>query len=152
MIYVECPDKQDSNLKSLFLAGSISGANDWQKTVTEKLKDLDIVVYNPRRKNFDTDDPGMSKEQIAWEYENLREADAISFWFAKETDAPITLYELGAHSMTPKPIIVGIHPEYPRKIDVEIQTKLVRSDIPIVYSLDDLVDEIYKTMGQVQLI
>ena len=40
--------------------------------------------------------------------------------------------------MTKKPIYIGVHPEYKRRIDIEIQTSLVRPDIKIVYSLVEL--------------
>ena len=68
----------------------------------------------------------------------MRKADIIIFWFPKETIGPIALYELGAWSMTRKKIVVGIHSEYTRRVDVEIQTKLARPDVEIVYSLIEL--------------
>ena len=40
--------------------------------------------------------------------------------------------------MTNKPLFVGAHPNYARRQDVEIQTSLVRPDIQIVYSLEDV--------------
>lgn len=39
---------------------------------------------------------------------------------------------------------MGVHPNYPKRQDVEIQTGLVRPDIQIVYSLDELTNQIYK--------
>ncbi len=39
---------------------------------------------------------------------------------------------------------MGVHPNYPKRQDVEIQTGLVRPDIQIVYSLDELANQIYK--------
>lgn len=134
------------NFKRLFLAGSITGATDWQEYVVSKIKDLNIVVYNPRRKKFPINDPNVAYEQIEWEHKALRKAEIISFWFAKETMAPITLYELGAWSMTHKDIIIGVDPDYPRKQDVQIQTKLLRPDINIVYSLDDLILKIKESI------
>jgi nucleoside 2-deoxyribosyltransferase len=123
---------------SVFLAGTITGAKkDWQKQITESLKSYDIVVFNPRREKKPEDEEGI-REQIEWEQENLRRADLISFWFSEETVAPITLYEYGFWSASKKPIVVGVHPKYPRKFDVEVQTKRARPDIKIVYSLEDL--------------
>jgi hypothetical protein len=66
----------------------------------------------------------------------------VSFWFPKETLCPITLYELGKQSASNKPIFVGVHPEYARRRDVEIQTQLIRPEVKIVYSLEDLAQEI----------
>ncbi|WP_443041424.1 nucleoside 2-deoxyribosyltransferase domain-containing protein [Streptomyces sp. B21-083] len=39
-----------------------------------------------------------AREQTAWEYEHLRIADVILFWFRAEAVQPIALYELGAHA------------------------------------------------------
>ena len=144
--YVEALDTYNGGKPSLFLAGGIQGTPNWQKDFVEKLGDLDIVVYNPRRKNFPIKDPNAAEEQITWEYKHLRKADVITFWFPKETDCPITLFELGAHSKGNKPITVGVHKEYSRKQDVEIQMKLVRPELEIVYNLEDLVEQTKKAM------
>ena len=44
--------------------------------------------------------------------------------------------------MTNKPIFVGMHPEYQRRQDVEIQTKLAKPEIEIVYSLQELANQV----------
>jgi hypothetical protein len=139
MIYVEAPEmaKTDS-LPSVFLAGGITGCGDWLNQVVGSLRNLDIIVYNPRRKNFSVNDSDITEEQIRWEYEHLRKATIISFWFCKETSCPITLYELGCFNMTKKPMVIGMDPIYARRTDVEIQTGLARPEVPIVYSLKDL--------------
>jgi hypothetical protein len=138
MKYVEAPEKYKGKGKSIFLAGTITGALDWQSSLAEHLKKEALVILNPRRKNFPMGDTNAAEAQITWEFEHLRKATAISFWFSKETLAPITLYELGTWSMTKKPIFVGVDPDYPRKKDVEIHTKLARPDVKIVYNLNDL--------------
>ena len=142
MKYVEAPDEFWGNEKSLFLAGGITGCPDWQQEVVEALKDELITLLNPRRKSFPIEDPTASLEQIKWEYRYLRKASAISFWFPHETLCPIVLYELGAWSMTDKLIFVGVHPEYKRRTDVEIQTNLVRPEVEICYSIQDLIWQI----------
>ena len=152
MIYVEAPHKVEVNKKSIFLAGGITGCPDWQKKVVEKIKDLDIVIYNPRRANFDVSDTNASKIQIEWEHNMLRKADVISFWFCKETIQPITLYELGAHTITSKPLIIGMDNDYERRKDVEIQTKLERPDTEFVYSLKDLSNRIFKLFNEILFI
>lgn len=138
MEYIEAPTVYKGNKRSLFLAGGITNCPDWQSELTDLLKDKNITLLNPRRANFPIHDPNAAEEQIAWEYKHLRKADAISFWFPKETICPIVLYELGAWSMTEKPIFVGVHPDYPRRQDVEIQTGLVKPELKIVYTLTDL--------------
>jgi len=102
----------------------------------------DITIINPRRKYFPTDNPNIESEQITWEYYHLLRASAVSFWFPPETLCPITLYELGKQSANKKPIFIGVDPKYARKTDVEIQTRLARPEIKIVYSLEDLAGQI----------
>jgi hypothetical protein len=144
MNYIESPTEYQGKEKSLFLAGGITNCPDWQAELTDLLKNEDIVLLNPRRANFPIHNPNAAHQQIEWEYRHLRKADAISFWFPKETMCPIVLYELGAHSMTDKPLFVGVHPEYARRQDVEIQTRLIRPKIEIVYDLNSLYGQIKK--------
>ena len=44
--------------------------------------------------------------------------------------------------MTEKPLYVGVHPQYTRRTDVEIQTLLVRPEVKIVYSLEALAEKV----------
>lgn len=128
--------------KQVFIAGGISGCSDWQAGLLNSLEDVEAVFFNPRRSNFDINNPADSVVQIKWEHTYLKEADIISFWFAPETLCPITLYELGYWLGQDKQIVVGIHPDYQRKMDVEIQTSLIRPDVRIVYKLQDLAEVI----------
>ena len=128
--------------RSVFLAGGISDCYDWQAEVAQMLAETQLIVLNPRRANFPIHDPSQSQLQIQWEYEHLRKASAILFWFPSETLCPITLYELGTWSNSEKPIFIGVHPNYQRRIDVEIQTRLIRPDVVIVYSLQHLADQL----------
>ena len=73
---------------------------------------------------------------------HLRKADAILFWFPRQSICPIALYELGAWSMTGKPMYVGTESDYIRRTDVMIQTKLARPDITIVSSLNALASQV----------
>lgn len=140
MRYIESPEIYESGGKSIFLAGGITNCPDWQQDIVSMLRDTDLTLLNPRRENFPIHDPNAALAQITWEYEHLRKANAILFWFPRETLCPIVLYELGAWNMTKKPIFVGVHPEYKRRPDVEIQTQLARPSIEVVYSLQDLAD------------
>ena len=144
MKYIEAPKNYERQLDkiSIFLAGGITGCPKWQDEVTMKLIDTNLVVINPRRKHFPINDPSAAEQQITWEYNHLRIADMILFWFPKETLCPIVLYELGAWSTMDKPIFVGVHPQYQRRKDVEIQTKLIRPNVEVVYSLNELVEQI----------
>ena len=73
MKYIEAPEvykKLDDKL-SIFIAGGITNCPDWQSEIVELLNNADVVLLNPRRKNFPINEPRASKEQIQWEFENL---------------------------------------------------------------------------------
>ena len=142
--YIEAPNKYNPKPgeHSLFLAGGITDCPNWQGWMVERLADSGLVLLNPRRASFPVDDPDAAPAQIAWEYKHLRLATAILFWFCAETLNPIVLYELGAWSMTNKPIFVGVEPGYERAQDVELQTKLARPDVKVVYALEDLAAQV----------
>lgn len=141
MHYLEAPESHVGG-KALFLAGGITGCPDWQTDVVRMLSDTSLIVFNPRRKDFPIHDPNAAEAQIRWEHQHLRRADAVLFWFPCETLCPIVLYELGAWSMTKKPIFVGCHPQYQRKQDVIIQTSLERPEVLVHDSLHNLVFEV----------
>lgn len=141
MKVISCPKtyiKQEGGEFSIFLAGGITGAPDWQAQLTVMLDQTNYAVINPRRADFPINDTNAAAYQIKWEFAHLRRVDMIVFWFRKETLQPITLYELGAWSMTQKPLVVGIEPGYERELDVEVQTALVRPDVVLLDSLEEL--------------
>ena len=142
MTIVECPEPYLAAGPSLFLAGGITGCVDWQRELCALLADGPYDLLNPRRRDFPIDDPRAAPEQIEWEHAHLRRADAIVFWFAAETLQPIALYELGAWSMTDKPLFVGADPAYARRLDVEIQTRLARPDVRVVADLASLARQV----------
>lgn len=142
MKHIVCPARHEGSEPTLFLAGGISGCPNWHDLLVELLASSELTLLNPRRENFPIDDPSASRFQIQWEFEHLHKAQAISFWFPSETLCPITLYELGVWNMSGKPVFIGMHPDYARRCDVEIQTSLVRPDLIPVYSLEDLARQI----------
>lgn len=145
MKYIEAPEEYTLN-STLFLAGGITGCPDWQSHMVSLLRDEDLTIFNPRRDHFDVNKKDESEKQIKWEAKHLEMADMISFWFPSETLCPIVLYELGAWSMTDKKIFVGVHPDYKRRHDVLVQTKLKRPDVQIVYSVVGLSNQIKKDL------
>jgi len=142
MQYVEALSEEKAKYVSVFLAGGITNCPDWQAYIVDKLKNEKITIFNPRRKNFSTDDPSAVEGQIAWEYSHLHISNINSFWFPKESICPITLLELGSALERDKPLAIGTHPGYGRRIDVEIQTEKRRPDLEIYYTLDGLAEEI----------
>jgi Nucleoside 2-deoxyribosyltransferase like len=142
MRYIQAPTEYSGDDPSVFLAGGITGCGDWQREVAELLAGSDLVVLNPRRRNFPIDDPSAAEEQIGWEFRHLRRATARLFWFPPATLCPIALYELGAWSMRPGPLFVGVDPQYARRQDVEIQTSLARPNVRVVYSIAELAGQV----------
>lgn len=125
---------------TVFLAGGITNCWEWQDKVIEILQNkkevnLDnLVIFNPRRKDFPINNPNASYEQIKWEFDMLEQCDIFSIYFcAGESDQPICMYELGRNicrmqmrfptdwSMR---LIITTEYGYKRVKDVSIQTML----------------------------
>ena len=139
MKYIESPGTCFPAIqKTLFLAGGITNCPDWQAEIVEKLKSTNLILMNPRRSHFPIHDPNAANFQIRWEHKHLAKADAILFWFPCETLCPIVLYELGAWVGRSKKLFIGVHTDYKRRQDVEIQSRLERQCEEISYSLDSL--------------
>jgi len=148
----EAITKESGNGFKIFLAGGITNCPDWQSDLIAKLRnitDIDLDIYNPRRKNFPINDPKASYEQILWEFEKLKNTDMIVFWFSRGSLNPIVLYELGMWGNSrDTSIIVGIDREYERRRDVMIQTNLARPELPIFGSLETIFEEIERTFSK----
>lgn len=89
----------------LFLAGSIDmgKADDWQSRVENRLADLDVEIFNPRRVDWDNSwkqeiENPQFRGQVNWELDYLADADIKVFYFDPGGKAPITLLELGLNA------------------------------------------------------
>lgn len=142
MQYIEAINDEKPKFTSVFLAGGITNCPDWQSEVVNNLENTNITIFNPRRKNFPIHDPNASLDQIEWEFNKLREADILSFWFSRGSLNPIVLFEYGSALEREKLIVVGVDVDYERKQDIILQTSLIRPDMNIVLSIEDLVREI----------
>lgn len=146
MKYIESPNTYKGDEPSIFLAGGITGCSNWQAWAVAYLSGNNIAIFNPRRENFPIHDPNAAEAQIRWEAEHLDKSDAVLFWFPHETLCPIVLYELGAWSMTKKPIFVGCHPEYQRRQDVIIQTAIKRPEVAVVDTVYELCAQVIRSI------
>jgi len=149
MNYVEAPDMPLTVMKPIvFLAGGITGCPEWQKEVIAKLANVEEgTVFNPRKLSFDLSQPKEAISQIRWEAQWLWTSEIVTFWFCKETVCPITLFELGCHLVRSRlakvnipHICIGIEPGYTREFDIREQVKIITPEVPIVNSLDGIVD------------
>lgn len=137
MKLIEAPNPYPTNA-DLFLGGGITNCPDWQADVVKMLEETDLTILNPRRSAAFTGD--IADEQIRWEYEALRAVKTVLFWFPKETLCPITLFELGVFSQRKDTrLIVGTHPEYARRFDVQVQMELSRPEVVVHDSVEDMI-------------
>lgn len=116
-------------------------AENWQSLVEKSLGDLDIEIFNPRRDDWDSSwkqsiTDLRFREQVEWELSALEAADFIAMYFAPQTQAPITLLELGLFARSKK-VFVACPEGYWRKGNIEIVC--ARFTIPLVESLDELI-------------
>lgn len=155
-----CKDKAKDDI-SVFLAGGITGCIDWQSVVADELRDCkNLLIFNPRRKDFDVTDPNASRRQIEWEFEQLNNMDVFSMYFVNSDSVqPICMYELGRNlermkNRFPddwqKRIVIGIEDGYLRKQDVIIQSELALGGVYYRENSNPLLhaDDIQKAVSQ----
>lgn len=135
----------------VFLAGSIGGSSintltpDWQSIVVDKFKESNITFFNPRRDEWDLSWKQEQKEsnfneQVNWEMNNLEDSDIIFMYLAPDTQAPISLLELGLNAASGKMIVVC--PDgFWRKGNVEIVC--TRYNIPLFNTLEEGMGGLY---------
>ncbi|UTU07937.1 hypothetical protein CcrC1_gp251c [Caulobacter phage C1] len=140
------PDRDLSALSSplpkVFLAGSIDmgEAANWQARVVDELSALPVILFNPRRPDFDTalvQDITCTPfaEQVYWELDHLDAADIVIFCFDPAGKAPVTLLELGLHARGKK-CLICCPPGYWRRGNVQIIAE--RFGAKLVDTLDEL--------------
>lgn len=152
----QAPNKKviDYGIK-IFIAGGISNCPNWQDELVKKIiydkrikndKDVKIVLFNPRCKEIPDEDT-----QITWEFDRLKTADIVSFWFSEGSLNPITLFEYGSHLNSNKELVVGCHPNYERRNNVILQTKLLKPNQIVNEDFDSfyetLVEKIIEKIG-----
>lgn len=148
IVFPDTPLLFENDLPSVFLAGSIDmgKAIDWQKSLCEALTKAQWKGYvlNPRRLDWDSSweqriDNEPFRSQVTWELEGLEKASLIVFYFAPESQAPITLLELGLHAKSGKCIVCC--PEgFWRKGNIDIVCQKYK--IPQVEHLQGLLEAI----------
>jgi Nucleoside 2-deoxyribosyltransferase like len=150
IVYYPPKKPENISLPSVFLAGSIemNTADEWQNYFIERVEDLPVTVFNPRRPDFkekweqDIAFPPF-KEQVDWEMDQLNAANVIALYFQPDTKSPISLLELGLYAASGK-LIVCCPEGFWRRGNVQIVCS--RYGIPMVNSLDDLIDKSRKKL------
>ncbi len=126
----------------IFLGGSIEMGNapDWQAAFARDLDDLDVVLLNPRREDWNpawkpvAEDPNF-RAQVEWELAALERSDIIVMYLAPGTQSPISLLELGLYARSGRLVVLA--PEgFWRKGNVDITAQ--RYGVRRVSSLEQL--------------
>ena len=99
-------------------------AERWQDALIKLFSDVDIVILNPRRDDWDSSwvqDMSNKKfrQQVEWELSAMEQANTIAFYFDPSTKSPITLLELGLWARSRK-VIVCCPEGFWRKGNVDI--------------------------------
>lgn len=141
---VKAPEKYETRGYELvlFLAGSIEQgqASPWQEEVVKQLADVNILLLNPRREDWNADweqsiENDKFREQVEWELQAQSDADFILMHFEPDTKSPITLLELGIFK---KKCIVHCPEGFWRKGNVDVVCNWF--NIPQVDSLDEFIN------------
>lgn len=149
--YVPFDNIIHSDYKTIFLAGSIEMgiAENWQEiAIQELLQNENIIILNPRRKEWDSSwiqrmsNPQFN-EQVLWELNGQDNCDKILMHFDKNTKSPITLLELGLYASSGK-LVISCPDDFYRKGNVEIVA--LRYGIPLFDNLEDSINYIKMTL------
>lgn len=143
------------NYTSIFLAGSIEmgKAEDWQSQVIQffSKKDnpnLNIVIYNPRRKDWDNSwensfENAQFNQQVNWETSKLEKADHIILNFVPGTMSPISILEFGLFAESKK-LIVCCPEGFWRKGNIDIICE--KYNIPLFTNLEKLLENYFNEL------
>ena len=128
--------------KAIFLAGSIEmgKANNWQDYLIQNIDHSNLLILNPRRKDWDNSwkeekENPQFYEQVNWELSAQERADLIVMYFEPNTKSPISLLELGLFAKSKK-MIVFCPKGYWKKGNVDVVCE--RYGIKQFESLDEI--------------
>lgn len=123
----------------IFLAGTTT-APDWREPLITSLSHAPITIINPLRQDWDSswiEDEAMGpfREQVQWELDMQEKADLMVIYFGPNTDAPVSLLELGLCARSGKALVV-CDPGYRKRGNVQIICG--RYGVQLVNGLDSL--------------
>jgi hypothetical protein len=147
---IKPPSPFDVTKYSVFLGGAIDQgkARPWQKEVAQALLDLDIIILDPRRDNWDesweqcaTCEP--FRGQVLWEIAAQEQSDLNLYVFTAESKAPITFFELGAFG-TGKEAMVCAEDGFYRQGNLDIYCEYY--NIPIYHNFDEMIADLHMAL------
>ncbi|GKT60055.1 hypothetical protein ColTof4_00196 [Colletotrichum tofieldiae] len=135
--------------KSVFFAGTTS-KGDWRKDLAESISHLPVTVFNPFRPDWDSTwkediSDARFKGQVEWELEMQERADIIVVYFEPDTEAHISLLELGLCARSGK-AIVACSELYKKRGNV--QAVCARYGIPLVDNFEGLQEKLVSKLGE----
>jgi hypothetical protein len=149
---IKAPGKYSKGKYTIFLAGAIDQgqAEDWQKKIARSLDDLDLLVLNPRRDDWDSSLEQVAsnpefKQQVMWEVTAMEAADLVVYVFTKDSKAPITFFEFGAFGTT-KDAIVCAEDGFYRQGNLDIYCE--HFDVPIYHNLDEMIADLHALLEE----
>lgn len=112
----------------IFLSGTIErgATTDWRQYLVRGVAHQPVTFLNPQRDDWDStwrEDISFEpfREQVEWEMNVMDRADIIAVYFARTTEAPITLLELGLNARSGQKGVIVCCPEgYKKKGNVQI--------------------------------
>ncbi len=149
----ESPSSPSFTAPSIFLAGGIDQAPNWQaeaiKLIYEKSK-IVLNVFNPRRsERFTTEDYNGHWEQVTWEFEHLRKANVIIFWFPENAPCTTSLFELGYWlGRCPEKVVMGINPQHYKERSIKTQIELLSKELFPPLQLTEVYDSLDKVISR----
>ena len=131
---------------SVFIAGSIELgiAENWQTILEQGLSHTGIIIFNPRRDNWESSwiqrrDNSQFREQVEWELNAMEMANVIAMYLEPGTKSPVSMLELGLYARSGK-MIVCCPDGFWRKGNVDIVC--AKYGIEQVETLNDLVERV----------
>ena len=145
---IKTPTSPNQDLTpDIFLAGGVTYSPDWQKEALKMLAGTDLIVANPRRDELISAVGAPARQQITWEFKNLKSAKVVLFWFPN-AETIITFLELGKELARKSRIVVGVDPDYNRRFDIETQVHLELPRAVIYTTLDETVRAAAELCGE----
>jgi len=140
------PNPIPKHTKAIFLAGSIEmgKASNWQDYLIKNIDHSNLLIFNPRRKDWDNswkeeiENPQFN-EQVNWELSALERADLIVMYFDSNTKSPISLLEFGLFAKSKK-MVVCCPKGFWKKGNIDVVCK--RYGIKQFFDLDEVINEI----------
>lgn len=101
-LYTPLAKIKKDNIPILFLAGSITGEDNWRTIIINELTNYNVKIINPHTEDHENNN---IKQQTLWELDAMETADIIAMYFASGSISAISLFEFGLFVNTKKLIV-----------------------------------------------